>query len=276
MKENEFEKIIYLDSEILDNDDSAPYGELVLGDLKQVDDNITSKKSDAPINVVTSVSSDENNVEEREEVAEIKADTPIVAAEIEEKSEIENAVKPPKATAAKTTKTAKTTAEKDAPVKDKKITTTSKTAADKAEGKREKILVEGEGEKFGKFVIKKTDKGNYVFKLYSSNYRVVAIGSQPYADLKSCRGGINSVINNAEIAPIENQTLKEYDVEKCPKWELYLDKKDEARLRLIASNGNIVATTNDGYADVSGAKKGIAAIARACKGCAIVRNDDLW
>lgn len=168
-------------------------------------------------------------------------------------------------------KATKATKETEAPVEK----APAKKAAAKEEVK-ETVIVEGEGKMHGKYVIKKTDKGFFVFKLFSSNHRVVAIGSQAYKDLKSCKGGIQSVINNAEKAPVENQTLKSYEEQKCPKWVIYQDKKGEYRLRLIASNGNIVATTNDGYVDVSGAKNGIAAVARASKGCAIVRNDDLW
>lgn len=128
----------------------------------------------------------------------------------------------------------------------------------------------------GKFVIKKTDKGNFVYKLYSSNYRVVAIGAGLYTSISSCKVGINSVRNNADSAPIEDQTLQKWEELKFPKWQIYTDKQGEIRLRLLASNGNIVATTNDGYLSKEAAKKGIAAIARAAKGAAIVRNDDLW
>ena len=70
--------------------------------------------------------------------------------------------------------------------------------------------------------------------------------------------------------------MKNYETLKFPKWEIYLDKKGEYRLRLYATNGSLIATTNDGYVDVSGAKNGIAAVARAVKGCSIVRNDNLW
>ena len=61
-----------------------------------------------------------------------------------------------------------------------------------------------------------------------------------------------------------------------PKWVIFLDKKNEFRLRLIASNGNIVATTNDGYLSKAAAKQGIDAIARASQNADVVRNDDLW
>ena len=179
------------------------------------------------------------------------------------------------ATEEKPVKASKETKEvpvKEAPVKEEK--------AQKAETKTvkddETVIVEGEGKTHGKYVIKKTDKGNFVFKLYSSNYRVVAIGAQAYTTLGAAKIGIQSIINNAEKAPVENQTLKKYEVEKFPKWEIYQDKKGEYRLRLFATNGNLIATTNDGYTDITGAKNGIAAVARANKGCAIVRNDNLW
>ena len=141
----------------------------------------------------------------------------------------------------------------------------------------EQVIEAGdESDSHGKFVIKKTDKGNFVYKLYSSNYRVVAIGAGLYTSITNCKTGINSVRNNADTAPIEDQTLQKWEELKFPKWQIYTDKQGEIRLRLLASNGNIVATTNDGYLSKEAAKKGIAAIARAAKGAAIVRNDDLW
>lgn len=159
----------------------------------------------------------------------------------------------------------------EVPAKETKATkTTAKADSD------ETVIVEGEGKMHGKYVIKKTDKGNFVFKLYSANFRVVAIGAQAYTTLGAAKIGVQSVINNAEKAPIENQTLKNYETLKFPKWEIYLDKKGEYRLRLYATNGSLIATTNDGYADISGAKNGIVAVGRASKGCAIVRNDNLW
>ena len=184
-----------------------------------------------------------------------------------------------KKTAAKAeTKAApKKSAEKAAPAAAK---ATAKPAAAKAKEDTkpaEQVIEAGdESAPHGKFVIKKTDKGNFVYKLYSSNYRVVAIGAGLYTSISNCKTGINSVRNNAATAPIEDQTLQKWEELKFPKWQIYTDKQGEIRLRLLASNGNIVATTNDGYLSKEAAKKGIAAIARAAKGASIVRNDDLW
>lgn len=184
----------------------------------------------------------------------------------------EKPVKATKTSKAQKETPVKETAVKESPVKEDKAPKATKTV----EKDEETVLLEGEGKVHGKYVIKKTDKGNFVFKLFSSNYRVVAIGAQAYTTLGAAKIGVQSIINNAEKAPVENQTLKNYETLKFPKWEIYLDKKGEYRLRLYATNGSLIATTNDGYADISGAKNGIAAVARASKGCAIVRNDNLW
>ena len=177
---------------------------------------------------------------------------------------------------AKAKSTPKSTEEKKMATKEAKPA--AKPAPKKDDKPQEKVLVEGTGDPKtrAKFVIKVTDNGNYVYKLFSSNKRVVAIGAQPYPALPSCKTGIQSVIKNSGTAPIEDQTLQKPVEQKCPKWVIFLDKKGEFRLRLIASNGNIVATTNDGYLSKDAAKKGIDAIARASSNADIVRNDDLW
>lgn len=192
------------------------------------------------------------------------------AAKTAAKPAAKTAAKP----AAKTEAPAKTDAKKPAAAKE-----TAKPAtkpATKPENEEQIIEAGDASAPHGKFVIKKTDKGNFVYKLYSSNYRVVAIGAEPYSSLSACKSGIASVRNNAATAPIEDQTLQKWEELKFPKWQIYTDKKGEIRLRLLASNGNIVATTNDGYLSKEAAKKGIAAIGRAAKGSDIVRNDNLW
>lgn len=142
---------------------------------------------------------------------------------------------------------------------------------------QETVIIEGDpSTNHGKFVIKKTDKGNFVYKLYSYNHRVVAASADQYGSLATCKGGIQSVMKNAATAPIEDTTLKNVTEQKCPKWVIYEDKKGEIRFRLLASNGNNVCMTNDGYLSKDAAKKGIDAIARAAVGADVIRNDDLW
>ena len=215
-------------------------------------------------------SSESEKSKEETEVAKDKA-----PAKEAKKPATKTAAKPAAKTAAKpAAKTAaKPAAKKEAPAK----TAAKKPAAAKETAKpatkpvtkpenEEQIIEAGDASApHGKFVIKKTDKGNFVYKLYSSNYRVVAIGAEPYSSLSACKSGIASVRNNAATAPIEDQTLQKWEELKFPKWQIYTDKKGEIR-----------ATTNDGYLSKEAAKKGIAAIGRAAKGSDIVRNDDLW
>ena len=58
----------------------------------------------------------------------------------------------------------------------------------------------------GKFVISQAKKG-VKFNLKAANGEVIA-SSQVYKDEKYCRKGIASVINNAPVAPIEDQTAE--------------------------------------------------------------------
>lgn len=242
------------------------------------------KKGAASANKSTETAKEENKVAKTKAASEdAKKDTKKAAAKPAAKKE--TAPKAEAKPAAKKETAAKSDAAKTAAKKaDAKAAPAAKTAAAKPAKEetkkpetREQVIEEGDASTpHGKFVIKKTDKGNFVYKLYSSNYRVVAIGAGLYTSIASCKTGINSVRNNAATAPIEDQTLQKWEELKFPKWQIYTDKQGEIRLRLLAANGNIVATTNDGYLSKEAAKKGIAAIARAAKGSEIVRNDDLW
>ena len=230
-------------------------------------------------------SSESEKSKEETEVAKDKApakEAKKPAAKTAAKPAAKTTAKPAAKPAAKTA--AKPAAKTEAPAKTapKKPAAAKETAkpatkpATKPENEEQIIEAGDASAPHGKFVIKKTDKGNFVYKLYSSNHKVVAIGAEPYSSLSACKSGIASVRNNAATAPIEDQTLQKWEELKFPKWQIYTDKKGEIRLRLLASNGNIVATTNDGYLSKEAAKKGIAAIGRAAKGSDIVRNDNLW
>ena len=96
----------------------------------------------------------------------------------------------------------------------------------------------------GKFVIKETATG-MKFDLKASNGEVIAT-SEVYKSEASCKNGIQSVINNAPIANLEDQTVEGFETQKNPKFEIYTDKGGEFRFRLKAKNGEIIAT-GEGY-----------------------------
>lgn len=64
---------------------------------------------------------------------------------------------------------------------------------------------------------------------------------------------------NAPIAPVEDQTLDDFEKCKNPKFEIYADKAGEYRFRLKAKNGQIIAT-GEGYKAKDGCKNGIESI----------------
>lgn len=111
----------------------------------------------------------------------------------------------------------------------------------------------------GKFVIRRTNTG-IKFDLKAGNGEVIAT-SEVYKSLNSCRNGAASVKKNAPIANLEDQTAEEYAKEKCPKFEMYIDKAGEYRFRLKATNGQTIVTS-EGYSAKAGCLNGIDSVKR--------------
>ncbi len=109
----------------------------------------------------------------------------------------------------------------------------------------------------GKFVVKQVKTG-IMFNLKANNGQVIAT-SEIYNSDAACRNGIESVRKNAPIAPIENQTVEGFQVEKHPKFEVYLDKAGEYRFRLKATNGQIIAV-GESYKALASCLNGIESI----------------
>ena len=112
----------------------------------------------------------------------------------------------------------------------------------------------------GKFVVKTTKNGGVKFDLKASNGETI-LSSQTYKSLKSCTNGIASVVKNAPAAAIEDQTVEGFVKEKCPKFEIYLDKAGESRFRLKAKNGQIIGVS-EGYKSLKTCKNGIASVVK--------------
>ena len=131
------------------------------------------------------------------------------------------------------------------------------------------ISESGKSGKSGKFEIKKSKDGRYVFNLYASNNVIVAT-SQVYSSSTAAMNGIKSVIVNSPTAPIEDQTLKSVVPVPFPKWEIYRDKSEHYRFRLCASNGSCVCHSQ-GYTSKTNCKKGIESIIKSAPGAEIVK-----
>lgn len=126
----------------------------------------------------------------------------------------------------------------------------------------------------GRFVIKKTPTGAFNFSLYAVNSEKIAVSSQVYQSKPSCIKGINSIAKNAEKCikedRVEDQTLKKVAEKSCPKFEIYFDKAGLYRYRLIATNGESIAMSEEGYKSKSGCVNGIKSVAVNASGAEIV------
>ncbi len=109
----------------------------------------------------------------------------------------------------------------------------------------------------GKFVIKKTATG-VKFDLEATNGQVIAT-SEVYTSDSACKNGIESVKKNAPKAAVEDQTQENFEKEKNPKFEMYLDRAGEYRFRLTATNGQIIATS-EGYKAKASCLNGIESV----------------
>ena len=110
----------------------------------------------------------------------------------------------------------------------------------------------------GKFVIKQNNLG-YTFSLKAVNGEIIATGGEVFTTLANCKKSIESVITNAPIANVEDQTVDGYEVQKHPKFEIYLDKKGEYRFRLKAKNGEPILAS-EGYTTKANCKNGIESV----------------
>ena len=121
----------------------------------------------------------------------------------------------------------------------------------------------------GKFVIRETNTG-IKFDLKAGNGEVIAT-SEVYTTEAACRNGIESVMKNAPVAAVEDQTVEGYAAEKHPKFEVYEDKGGEFRFRLKATNGQVIAVS-EGYTAKAGCLNGIESVKKNAVDAEIVEQ----
>ena len=121
----------------------------------------------------------------------------------------------------------------------------------------------------GKFVIRETSTG-IKFDLKAGNGEVIAT-SEVYTTEAACRNGIESVMKNAPVAAVEDQTVEGYAAEKHPKFEVYEDKGGEFRFRLKATNGQVIATS-EGYKAKASCLNGVESVKKNAVDAEIVEQ----
>ena len=102
----------------------------------------------------------------------------------------------------------------------------------------------------------------------------IAVASQVYSTKAACKKGMESIGKHAAkcIAEdrVEDQTLQKPTEKTCPKFEIYFDKAGLYRYRLIASNGESIAMSEEGYKSKNGVMNGIKSVSINAVGAEIV------
>lgn len=125
----------------------------------------------------------------------------------------------------------------------------------------------------GQFVCYKTAKGYWNYRLKASNKETIAVsGGTGYSSFSACKAGIESVRRNTG-AKIEDQTLQKFEQLTNPKFEIYMDKAGKYRYRLKAINGELICTSEDGYASKDSCKKGIASLAKWAAEAEVIKEE---
>ena len=120
-----------------------------------------------------------------------------------------------------------------------------------------------------KFVIRNVASG-VKFDLKASNGETI-LTSEVYTTEAACRNGVESVMTNAPVANVENQTVEGYETLTHPKFEMYQDKAGEFRFRLKARNGQIIAVS-EGYTAKAGCLNGIESVKKNAADAEIVEE----
>lgn len=97
----------------------------------------------------------------------------------------------------------------------------------------------------GKFEIYVDKKGEFRFRLKAANGEPIGT-SEGYSSKSACANGIDAVRRHSAKAEIVDEGAG-----KCPKFEIYTDKKGEFRFRLVASNGEPILASESYKAKAS-------------------------
>ena len=121
----------------------------------------------------------------------------------------------------------------------------------------------------GKFVIRAVNSG-IKFDLKATNGQVI-LTSEVYTTKAACRNGVESIMKNAPIANVEDQTVEGFETMTHPKFEMYQDKAGEFRFRLKARNGEIIGVS-EGYTSKANCVNGVESVKKNAAEAEIVEE----
>ena len=110
------------------------------------------------------------------------------------------------------------------------------------------------------------------WRLVHDNGNIIADGSEGYTDKRDARNGLESVQRNAPGAHVVDVGRGEEAPDEGGSdatFELFRDKADDHRWRLVHDNGNIIADGGQGYASKQKAKQGLNSVKSNAPGAAV-------
>ena len=120
-----------------------------------------------------------------------------------------------------------------------------------------------------KFVIRTVSSG-VKFDLKATNGQVI-LTSEVYTTKAACRNGVESIMKNAPVANVEDQTVEGFETVTHPKFEMYQDKAGEFRFRLKARNGEIIGVS-EGYTSKANCVNGVESVKKNAAEAEIVEE----
>ena len=114
------------------------------------------------------------------------------------------------------------------------------------------------------------------WRLVHDNGNIIADGSEGYADKRDARNGIESVQRNAPGAHVVDVGRDEAAPDEGGSdatFELFRDKAEDHRWRLVHDNGNIIADCGQGYASKQKAKQGLNSVKSNAPGAAVEESE---
>ena len=114
------------------------------------------------------------------------------------------------------------------------------------------------------------------WRLLHDNGNIIADGSEGYTDKRDARNGLESVKSNAPGAHVIDTDKGEVAPEEGGSdatFELFTDRADEWRWRLLHDNGNIIADGGQGYASKRNAKGGLESVKSNAPGAAVEETE---
>ena len=121
----------------------------------------------------------------------------------------------------------------------------------------------------GKFVIRTVNTG-IKFDLKATNGQVI-LTSEVYTTKAACRNGVESIMKNAPVANVEDQTVEGFETVTHPKFEMYQDKAGEFRFRLKARNGEIIGVS-EGHTSKANCVNGVESVKKNAAEAEIVEE----